>query len=94
MAATEVRGTASANEQNERRPVWFGTMGDAMISYVEAGVPVTPDMRKVYPFFVPEASWVSIKQALLELGGLHAVPPRATRVLAKPTSGYEEIYEI
>jgi len=31
MAVTADRGTASANEQKYRTPVWFGEIGEAMI---------------------------------------------------------------
>jgi len=31
MAVGAVRGTASANEQKNLTPVWFGVMGEAMI---------------------------------------------------------------
>ena len=31
MAVTAARGTASANEQKYRTPVWFGETGEAMI---------------------------------------------------------------
>jgi hypothetical protein len=87
IGVDEARGTASANEQKDRTPVWLGLIGVAITWYALAGVPSIPARVKLYPVLVPEASWVSIKHALLALGGAQLVPPRATRVLAKPMVG-------
>ncbi|HTR25337.1 MAG TPA: hypothetical protein VMI10_15250 [Terriglobales bacterium] len=82
MAPTDTRGTASAKEQKDRTPEWFGLIGDAMIWYAVAGDPSVPERAKLYPLLVPDASWLSIKHALVALGGAQVVPPKAASVLA------------
>src|SRR5450631_277682 len=77
--------TPSSVEQKLRLPP--PVLGNPVAKYWSAGTLPLPVELKVYPLFVPEASRVSMRQALVWSGGAQLMPPRAASVGAKPTFG-------
>ena len=52
-------------------------MGNAVEKYPPAGFVPIPVELKLYPFFVPEASSESMRQAFVSSGAVQVVPLRA-----------------
>src|SRR5271156_4430361 len=68
----------SSTEQKLRLPL--PAMGIATARKLSAGAETLLTAVKLYPFLVPAASRVSIRQAPVELGGVQLVPPREASV--------------